>query len=416
MIKRLFAIILIFVCASIAWAILGGTIFSRTYDADSRLKSSVERIWGASQTQRSPNATYRVSKTRKKISYVDKKKVVKLEKYWLTYTAPLVKSDIQSDIDLDYRQKGLLWYSTYKVNFKSSYEFKNPSKKGQYIEIFFPFPAANAIYDNFKFSVRNKAWVRKSGSSNGVISGKVYAKPGEVLTLDVAYISSGLDRWNYQFGQGVSEIKDFSLVMNTNFSNIDFPDDSISPTNKITTDKGWKLYWQYNNLISGVNIGMKLPQKLQPGPLAGQISFFAPVSLLFFIVVVIVITLIKRIDLHPMHIFFVSAAFFAFHLLLAYLVDHISIHLAFIISSIVSMLLVVSYLRIAVGKRFAFVEAAGAQLVYLILFSYAFFFKGFTGLAVTIGAIVTLFVLMQMTARLNWSEVFSRTPNKGTAK
>ena len=161
---------------------------------------------------------------------------------------------------------------------------------------------------------------------------------------------------------------------------------------------------------------MKLPQKLQPGPLAGQISFFAPVSLLFFIVVVIVITLIKRIDLHPMHIFFVSAAFFAFHLLLAYLVDHISIHLAFIISSIVSMLLVVSYLRIAVGKRFAFVEAAGAQLVYLILFSYAFFFKGFTGLAVTIGSIVTLFVLMQMTARLNWSEVFSRTPRKSAAK
>jgi inner membrane protein involved in colicin E2 resistance len=416
MIKRLLAIILIFVCASIAWAILGGTVFSRTYDMDSRLKSSVERIWGASQAQRSPNATYRVSKTRKKISYVDKKKVVKLEKYWLTYTVPLVKSDIQSDIDLDYRQKGLLWYSTYKVNFKSSYQFRNPGSKGRYVEISFPFPAANATYDNFKFSIRDKTWQSKTNSENGVIRGKVYAKPGEILTVDVAYISNGLDRWSYQFGQGVSEIKNFSLVMNTNFSNIDFPDDSISPTNKTTTEKGWKLHWQYNNLISGVNIGMKLPQKLQPGPLAGQISFFAPVSLLFFIVVVIVITLIKRIDLHPMHIFFVSAAFFAFHLLLAYLVDHISIHLAFIISSIVSMLLVVSYLRIAIGKRFAFVEAAGAQLVYLILFSYAFFFKGFTGLAVTIGAIVTLFVLMQMTARLNWSEVFSRTPSKSAAK
>ncbi len=416
MIKRLLAIILIFVCASIAWAILGATVFSRTYDMDSRLKSSVERIWGAAQTQRSPNATYRISKTRKKISYVDKKKVVKLEKYWLTYTVPLVKSDIQSDLDLDYRQKGLLWYSTYKVNFKSSYQFKNPSSKGQYVEIFFPFPVASATYDNFKFFLRNKEWYSKSNSGNGVISGKIYAKPGEVLTVDVAYISNGLDRWNYQFGQGVSEIKNFSLVLNTNFSDIDFPDDSISPTNKIRTDKGWKLHWQYNNLISGVNIGMQLPQKLQPGPLAGQISFFAPVSLLFFIVVVIVITLIKRIDLHPMHIFFVSAAFFAFHLLLAYLVDHISIHLAFVISSIVSMLLVVSYLRIAIGKRFAFVEAAGAQLVYLVLFSYAFFFKGFTGLAVTIGAIVTLFVLMQMTARLNWSEVFSRKLNKEAAK
>ena len=31
---------------------------------------------------------------------------------------------------------------------------------------------------------------------------------------------------------------------------------------------------------------------------------------------------------------------------------------------------------------------------------------GFTGLAVTVGCIVTLFVVMQMTARLRWSELF----------
>jgi hypothetical protein len=45
--------------------------------------------------------------------------------------------------------------------------------------------------------------------------------------------------------------------------------------------------------------------------------------------------------------------------------------------------------------------------VFLVLFSYAFFFEGFTGLAITIGAIVTLFVLMQMTARVSWDDVFS---------
>ena len=54
--------------------------------------------------------------------------------------------------------------------------------------------------------------------------------------------------------------------------------------------------------------------------------------------------------------------------------------------------------------RFAAVEAGLAQLVYLVLFSYAFFFKGFTGLAVTIGAIISLFVVMQMTGRIRWDE------------
>ena len=43
-----------------------------------------------------------------------------------------------------------------------------------------------------------------------------------------------------------------------------------------------------------------------------------------------------------------------------------------------------------------------------MLFSYAFFLNGFTGLAVTIGCIVTLFVVMQMTAKIRWGERFAR--------
>ncbi len=100
-------------------------------------------------------------------------------------------------------------------------------------------------------------------------------------------------------------------------------------------------------------------------------------------------------------------AFFAFHLLLAYLVDHISIHAAFVICSAVSIFLVVSYLRLVVGLCFAAIEAGLTQFVYLILFSYAFFLKGFTGLAITIGSILTLFVVMQMTGRIRWAEKFS---------
>ncbi len=67
----------------------------------------------------------------------------------------------------------------------------------------------------------------------------------------------------------------------------------------------------------------------------------------------------------------------------------------------------VSYLRVVTGMRRAIREAGAAQLVFLVLFSYAFFFQGMTGLAITIGAVLTLFVLMQMTARVSWDEVFA---------
>ena len=162
---------------------------------------------------------------------------------------------------------------------------------------------------------------------------------------------------------------------------------------------------------------MIMPEKLQPGPLAGRISYFAPVSLLFFFFLMFIITALRGIELHPMNYFFLACAFLAFHLLLAYLVDHISIHTAFVICSAVSLGLVISYLRLVVGIRFAAVEAGLAQLIYLVLFSYAFFFKGFSGLAVTIGSILTLFVVMQLTGRIRWSERFASraaVPSPGT--
>src|SRR6202043_1623367 len=125
--------------------------------------------------------------------------------------------------------------------------------------------------------------------------------------------------------------------------------------------------WRYSNLVSGFQIGMTMSSKPQPGPLAGEISYAAPVSLFFFFFLMFIITTMRGIELHPMNYFFLAAAFFAFHLLLAYLVDHVSIHAAFAISSVVSVFLVVSYLRLVIGMRFATREAAITQFVYLVL-------------------------------------------------
>jgi inner membrane protein involved in colicin E2 resistance len=230
---------------------------------------------------------------------------------------------------------------------------------------------------------------------------------GATAQLAITYSSQGLNAWHYSFGgDNVAQVRDFTLHMKTNFSDIDFPDNSLSPSEKHETSNGWELTWSYTSLLSGYQIAMVMPEKLQPGPLAGRISLFAPVSLFFFFFLMLIITTMRGIDLHPMNYFFLAAAFFAFHLLLAYLVDHISIHAAFAISALVSVFLVVSYLRLVVGIGFASREAALAQIIYLVLFSYAFFLKGFTGLAITIGSILTLFVVMQVTGHVRWGEKF----------
>ncbi|HWY67385.1 MAG TPA: inner membrane CreD family protein [Terriglobales bacterium] len=403
--KRIAAIVFIWLCTTVAWIVLGETIFSRTYSSDEKLQSRVGSTWGTKQEQGPPWVHYSRNEPRLVEIESNGKKTVRTEHVVVSYSLPLESSQINVDLGLSHRQKGLLWYSTYVVKFAGVFSFTNNSSDEQMVTFSLPFPAQQAIYDGLIMEVNGRPLPLSTNSSSA--SGQTAVKAGETAILRVGYRSQGIDAWNYKLGDDVAQAKNFSLNMTTNFKDIDFATNTLSPTEKHQTAHGWELTWKYVNLLSGFQIGMSMPEKLQPGPLAGQISYFAPVSLFFFFFLIFIITTLRNIDLHPMNYFFLAGAFFAFHLLLAYLVDHISIHLAFVICSVVSIFLVISYLRLVIGMRFAALEAGTAQLVYLVLFSYAFFFKGFTGLAITIGAIITLFVVMQATGRIKWSEKFA---------
>lgn len=409
MTKRLVAIVFIFICASVAWAILGGTIFARTYDSAATANDKVTSTWGAQQNQAPPTATFTRIVPRTEEIFENGKKITRTVNDEVTVPLPLESSAVDVALDLEHRQKGLLWYSTYKVGFSGNYAFRNTSDKEETISFTLNFPASKAIYDDLVFTVDGAPLL--TANHENAASGSIKIPAGQVSQLAVGYKSQGLNEWRYSFGNNdVAQVRDFSLNMKTNFKDIDFPDNTLSPSEKYETSDGWDLRWSSKNLVSGYQIAMVMPEKLQPGPLAGRISFFAPVSLFFFFFIMLIITTMRGIELHPMNYFFLAAAFFSFHLLLAYLVDHVSIHLAFAISAAVSVFLVVSYLRLVVGLHFASREAALAQFVYLVMFSYAFFLKGFTGLAITIGSVVTLFVAMQVTGKIRWADRFTLKP------
>lgn len=389
-------VIAIFLITTAAWVFLGSSIMIRTEGAGSGLGPQVASTWGAPQQQAPPIAFTSRTVQKQLRETTDKGVTTKIVEETINTPLPLEQSRVNVVLNLEQRQKGLLWFPTYRVDFKAAYVFRNSTATDD-VNLKLALPVPEAIYDDLVMRVDGQNLPMTV--VGGAISATINRPPGAVIHVDVGYKSQGLETWHYAFGESVAQVRDFDLRMQTDFDAIDFPQGTISPTEKTRVGRGWLLTWKYNNLLTGYRIGMLFPQKLQPGPLAERISFFAPVSLLFFFFLMLVITSLRKIDLYPLHYFFLATSFFAFHLLLAYLVDHISIHAAFLICSAVSIFLVVSYLRIVVGSRFAWREAALSQFVYLVLFSYAFFFKGFTGLAITIGSIITLFVVMQVTAR-----------------
>lgn len=408
MLRHIAALIFIFVCTSIAWVILGSTIMGRTNNTEDQLKGHVASTWGSAQEQVPPTAVVLWHETLATETKENGKTIVHYRQVERTNALKLDSTLLKVDLNLNHRQKGLLWYSTYEVDFTGDYTFHNDDTVPGTVTLRLPFPAQKAVYDGLTMTFNGQP-VATEVDETGAVA-KLQFAPGQAALLHVAYRSHGMDRWRYKLADGIAQVHNFSLAMRTNFKAIDFADDTLSPTSKKEIADGWELTWSYSDLVSGFQTGVEMPEKLQPGPLAGEISYFAPVSLFFFFFLMFIITTLRGIDLHSMNYFFLAAAFFTFHLLLAYLVDHISIHAAMAISSVVSIFLVVSYLRLVAGIRFAAFEAGTAQIIYLVVFSYAFFWKGFTGLTITVISVITLFIVMQATGKIRWSDKFARKP------
>jgi len=413
---RFFLIIVVFAVASIGWMILGGTIEYRTARLTDRLSKDVDTLWGPAG---------------------------------LIQPAPIpdpASSDIQVQFDHEHRYKGLIWFSTYTVDFSGTYEIApQPGEAPADSTVFpksqatrtetaapartvpvqwsrgerlfvFSLPSGASVFEDLTVTVDdeplNPAPLKQSNRLGIPLPGDT--KPH---TVAVTYRTYGRDYWLYDLSRGGDEtsmIAKFSLTATTDFTEIGYAEDqggrSPEPEPAERIDGGMRATWEFENRTTREKIGIDMPSRQNAGAVAGRMAFFAPIGLLFFFTVLFTVVILKDVTLHPMHYLFISAGFFAFHILLAYVVDRITLDYAFWICAVVSVFLVVSYMRLVAGSTFAIAYVGLAQLVYLVGFSYAFTWEGNTGLTITIAAIATLFVLMQATGRLDWGEVFKRPP------
>lgn len=384
---RLILILTIFALATAGWWILGLTVGFRTESIGGRSSSAVNGLWGPRLDQPHPRAVYH-----------DATGAVEL--------LPAA-SRVTAGLSFKPRQRGFMWHSTYEVDYSGDYEFTNPTQLTQKLRVELPLPGDSVRLENFQFDLTGADAEPQASAAPeaGLMSATIEVGPGKTARLRTGYRARGLDQWRYTF-PNAARIQNFTLALHTNFEAIDFPPDTGSPTRDLmeSGEGRWTVIWEYPDVIAARAIGMVMPELLNPGPVAMRIALWAPLSLAVFFLVLLITDLVKKVGLHPMNYLLLAAGFFAFPLLFAYLVDVVNVHVSFLLSAAASVLLVCGYLRLAAGGAL-FKIALPTQLFYLVLFSYSFFLKGFTGLTLTIGGIVTLGMIMMLTARVNWDEV-----------
>lgn len=390
---RIAAIGLIFCIAWAGWFTLGLTTTRRSLDSSDRLSGAVEHQWGTPLAQYAPIFSVQVPGSDR-----------------VRFLIP-EKNDLNVTLTADYRKKGLIWYPTYVCAFSGEYTVENAEQVAQKVRIRFNFPSPTGTYDAFSIHTNDKRLLTTVDTARGV-DDLLELAPGEKAVFRVNYITRGMRDWRYIIDPNTGRVRDLSLVVESNFRRVDYTAGSLSPMQADPLPGGgMRMTWQAADLITRSAIGVIVPERLNPGPLTARITYFAPVCLLFFFVLVTMIGILRAIPIHPMHYLFVAAGFFAFHLLLAYMVGLVNIHVSFVISATVSVVLVTTYLAAALRGALPWKTAVAAQLFFLVLFSYSFFLEGFTGLTVAVGSVVTLAVLMRLTAHVNWEEVFAARPN-----
>src|SRR5260370_22830507 len=127
--------------------LLGSTIMLRTHGSEDQLKGHVASTWGSAQEQVPPTANFIWNETVAITNKEDGKTIIRNHQVERTRALELASTRVKVDLNLNHRQKGLLWYSTYAVDFAGDYGFRNDTTVPGTVTIRLSFPAQKAVYD-----------------------------------------------------------------------------------------------------------------------------------------------------------------------------------------------------------------------------------------------------------------------------
>ena len=244
-------------------------------------------------------------------------------------------SNVAVDLSLERKKVGNLWFPVFFAKYRGQYEYDVEAiPKDVRSETLFLLPglsSSESIFRNIEFKL-NGASVEPLARivSNTPIELTTTRYVNGKLMVDFSYETTGTDYFLYllsnlgqQQNMGENEVRsegiekarltrldNFDLKLTTDFIKYEFPKRTVPYTTLRQEDGRSEFEWLFDKTVTGKNIGLIVPEELNPGDIASRISFFAPISLLFFFVVVTIFGILAKNRLHPMHYAFLGGDLF----------------------------------------------------------------------------------------------------------
>ena len=387
---------------SVAAVAIGLRLQDRNTSSFSRNYKAVKEIWGGEVRQSSPSFFY---ESMQREQYTDEKTgEFRFRDRLVHVPAGFRNHDVNTDIRSNVRQKGLMKFAGYVLQFNGSFEVSNPLPRSQKFFFSFPLPSGAGNVTDISVALNGSAFKDDPNYANG-IDWEGTLSPGEKRVFTVTYKCQGTGSFYYGGGEGQGvEMDRFRVKLASDYRNTVIPDGAMAPSNSASDKTGSIITWESNKVIVNQSIGVRFDLLANYGELFSKIFFYSPLVIFLFLGFLVTFTVSRDIVLHPMHYLFISAGFFIFYILGSYLVSYIHIVPAVILSLAASSCITVYYSHI-IGKSKELPRIVLLCLaVFQWFFSTAFFFPEHTGLLITLASICALVVLMRLTAATDWEK------------
>jgi hypothetical protein len=369
----------------LGWLILAARLETRTHQAMYKQFNSVKQIWGGNLAQPMPSVRYK--RFGSDVSTLSK--------------GEIHATNIAVTLQVDYRKKGLVYYTGYHAEFTGKYIIKNPEKENIYLSFLFPYPTrqGEGVLQNVKLLVNDKEDIEDTEYQPNLALWTGLLGPSDTLNITVQYDGRGLNQFVYGFEPN-RQINRFTMKVDVKgATNLDYPESTMPPTEPLQEiPEGKILVWKLDKALTQLNIGVILPDKLNVEKQLFVMMYRAPAFFLLFFISLIALIRLAKENLNFIPIAITSIAYFLFYPLFAYLVIYLGIIFAFLISFGSIGLLVFNYMRILYGLKMA-LAVGMAYLFYLGITTVAALLPTYTGLILTIEGVILLGVIMQVLSK-----------------
>ncbi len=321
---------------------------------------------------------------------------------------PLESQDVHVRAVMNYRKRGLVYFSGFDFTFLGQYQVANHATHD--IDIAFVFPINlernKVLLSDLTFKVaENQERIDLSDSGALVWTGRLAA--GESVPFEIGFKGRGLDQFSYLLDPDLP-VRNFRFAIDiVGGDNHDYAQ-GVIPANQVEPHgDGTSMVWEFSSLESGGPVGVILPSEQSFDAIITTMVRRAWVGfcLLFgFVQALAILNLGRPIRVQESGL--VGACFAFFFVLLAYLAAYWNFHVAYLVALATIGGLLWWYLRHLLGAGRAQM-LAGALVGALVVPTLAVILQGYTGLIYTFEILSLLVGAMWLTTRPAFNQLLA---------